>query len=289
LADTDSGGIAAYYDNLSRFLDVARRLGRGGGSQHSSTHRFIAGVDGETDAAQALPERLDHLILDAALAAGLPNTPRVLDAGCGLGGTIFRWHARVGGKYDGLTLSPEQVRRATAEAARRDASNDCRFYLHSYQDPIGDSYDAAIAIESLAHSPDPSAAIANLARALAPQGLLLIVDDMPEGDHAPAMLRAFKARWRCPVLADALSFRAAMTAAGLNVISDTDLTPRLRPRALPWLRVLIAAFACAQALSPSRRLRDALDAVIGGFLLEALYRKRAMRYRMVIATKPAGL
>ncbi len=286
MGDGTAGGIAAYYDHLQRFLDLARRFGRGGGAQHSSTHRFLAAASGETGDPTPGPERLDRLVIDAARAAGLGPDPRVLDAGCGLGGTIFRWRERLGGTYDGLTLSPEQQRRAQAEAARRGVSDSCRFHVRSYQYPMPPAYNAAIAIESLAHSPDPAATIDNLVHALLPGGLLLIVDDMPEGDGG-RMLAGFKTGWRCPVLLDGNGIRARLQAAGMIVVRDDDLTPRLRPRGLMWLKVLIAVFGAARAVAPTSAMRDVLDAFRGGFYLEALYRVKAMRYRLIVAAKPA--
>ena len=296
----DSAGVAAYYDSLSRFLDFARLLGRGGGAAEGSIHRFLAAEQGEAHADSAGGERLDLLVFDAAGAAGVPPAPRVLDAGCGLGGTIFRWQTWRGGSYHGLTLSPEQHRRATAEAARRGVTDACRFHLRSYLDPIpprapnltqpgalAAPFDAAIAIESLAHSPDPAATIANLAAALSSGGVLLIVDDMPHEGCDPALLAAFKACWRCPVLADAAGYRRAIAAAGLTLVYEADWTRRLRPRPLPWLWVLIAVFGLAAHVAPTRLLRDALGAMRGGFFLEALYRTGGMRYGLIVARKPA--
>lgn len=290
MRDDNAGGIASYYDNLSRFLDFARRVGRGGGAQHGSTHRFLATLPHESEADALGPERLDTIVLDAACAAGLAAAPRVLDAGCGLGGTIFYWQAHCGGTYDGLTLSPEQCRRAGAEAARRDLSAVCRFHRRSYQDPLSDGplagpFDAAIAIESLAHSPDPAATVANLAQALAPGGLLLIVDDMPTSEAPLRMLEAFKTHWRCPVLADRAAYLAALKNAGLTLRHEDDLTARLRPRLYVWLKVLILGFGLALYLAPTRGARDVLGALLGGFYLEALYRVGGMRYRLLVAAK----
>lgn len=281
-----SDKIAGYYDSLSRFLDFARRIGRGGGSETSATHRFLAAADGDTDAATPGPERLDRIVREAAVAAGLSANPRVLDAGCGLGGTIFRWQEHVGGTYDGLTLSPEQQRRASEEAVRRGVSDACHFHLRSYHDPLtAPARDAVIAIESLAHSPDPVDAVSNFARGLAPGGLVLVVDDMPEPMASARLLAGFKDGWQCPVLADAAGFHAAMTGAGLSVIHDEDLTPRLRPRPLAWLQVLIGVFGLARMIAPSRGAKDVIGAFLGGFYLEALYRTGGMRYRLMVAKK----
>ena len=287
----DSAGIGAYYDSLARFLDVARRVGRGGGAAEGATHRFLAaapddGAGANGDAASG-PERLNHIVLAAARAQGLAREPRVLDAGCGLGGTVFFWRERVGGRFDGLTLSAEQQRRAEAEALRRGQSAFCRFLLRSYHDAITERYDAAIAIESLAHSPDPAGAVANIAGALAPGGLLVIVDDMQGRQADETLLARFKAGWRCPVLLDAAGYRGAIAGAGLVIVQEEDLSARLRPRPLAWLRILIGAFGLARALAPTRGARDVLGALLGGFYLEALYRTGGMGYRMMIARKPA--
>jgi SAM-dependent methyltransferase len=284
-------GIAAYYDNLSRFLDFAGFFGRGGGASQSTTHRFLAASDG----GEAAPEQLDCVVLQAALDAGLPAAPRVLDAGCGLGGTIFRWQERLGGRYDGFTLSPEQRRRAEVTAVQRGIADTCRFHLRSYQDPIvagalASPYHAIVAIESLAHSQDPTATIANLGAALAPGGLLLIVDDMPDDMSnfgTRRILAAFKECWRCPVLAGASAYRDKFTAAGLALVYEEDLTGRLRPRPALWLKVLIGGFGLAHALAPTQGLRNVLDAIRGGFMLEALYRAGEMHYRLLVAVRPA--
>ncbi|MGE4063749.1 MAG: cyclopropane-fatty-acyl-phospholipid synthase family protein [Rhodospirillaceae bacterium] len=284
MTDRDWGGIAAYYDNLSRFLEVAQRVGRGGGSAQNATHRFLTAATGE-EVDTPGPERLDHIVLAAAEKCGVKRDPRVLDAGCGLGGTIFHWQGRMGGHYDGLTLSPEQARRASAAAQRRGIAGACRFHVRSYHDPIAGGYDAVIAIESLAHSADPAAAIANLGAALAPGGLFVIVDDMPEPKVRADLLHGFKKGWRCPVLLDRSGFAKAAASAGLEVVEEEDLTPRLRPRPLAWLRVLIGAFAVAQRLAPTQAARAVIGAFLGGFYLEALYRTGGMRYRLLVAKK----
>jgi len=278
-----SDGIAAYYDSLARFLDFARRFGRGGGAAQGSTHRFLAAAADAPD--HAGPQELDRLVLHAARSARLAAEPHMLDAGCGLGGTIFHWQANTGGTYDGLTLSPEQCRRAADEAARRGVSAACRFHVRSYHAPIAATYDAVVAIESLAHSPDPPGAVANLAAALRSGGLLLIVDDMPEEGARANLLRGFKAGWQCPVLADAQAYRKTFAAHGLTLVHEEDLTPRLRSRSLLWLKVLIAAFGFAQRIAPTSAARDVLGAILGGFYLEALYRTGGMRYRLMVARR----
>ena len=133
--------------------------------------------------------------------------PHVIDAGCGSGGTIFFLKSRLGGEYDGLTLSPVQRGRATREARRRNQAASCRFHLRSYDSDLSDiargGVDLIVAIESLAHSHDASRTIGNLARALAVGGRLVVVDDVPGEALADddADFAAFREGWHCGALA----------------------------------------------------------------------------------------
>src|SRR5918995_5146884 len=92
--------VGELYDWLSRYtrLRNALRLRERDGSL--TMHKALRLP---ADESRAYPARFAALYIDdaALAAAALPPHPRVLDAGCGFGGTIFRWHQRVGGQYDG--------------------------------------------------------------------------------------------------------------------------------------------------------------------------------------------
>ena len=83
-------------------------------------HKTLAAPDDDSKAAglSYVNERLLHLVAPRA-------DDRILDAGCGFGGTIFHWQARAGGTYDGLTLSRVQLDAARREAQRRALGDVC--------------------------------------------------------------------------------------------------------------------------------------------------------------------
>jgi SAM-dependent methyltransferase len=212
----------------------------------------------------------------------------VVDAGCGLGGTIFFLHRSLGGEYDGLTLSAVQRDRAAAEARRRGVAAACRFHVRNYDEGLDgiapSGADAVLAVESLAHSPDPGRSVAALARGLRPGGRLAVVDDMPV-PHLPdddPDLAAFRAGWQCPVVARRAELVGAFRAGGLTVEHDEDLTPRV---------VLRGAAALERLVRANRGIRRwagggaslVLDALHGGLMLERLYRRGVMEYRLIVA------
>ncbi len=189
----EQGGatIAAYYDWLSRYVRVLRLVGGARGDERFAMRKALSVPDAPQGQAADV-HYADEAILAAVM---LPPHPRVLDAGCGMGATIFRWHEHLGGTYRGLTLSEVQRRAASREAERRGIAAACRFELCSYDAPPSGPYDAVVAIESLIHSRDIVATIGALAPILAPGGIVAIVDDMPEPDaatKAPRELERFR-------------------------------------------------------------------------------------------------
>ncbi|GAB2864553.1 methyltransferase domain-containing protein [Actinocorallia aurea] len=63
---------------------------------------------------------LDHL-------APIPAGGRLLDAGCGRGGTSFMAHLRFGAQVEGISISEEQVRFANEQAERREVADSVHF------------------------------------------------------------------------------------------------------------------------------------------------------------------
>jgi SAM-dependent methyltransferase len=278
--------VAEYYSWLSWFQDVAHRVGHDTGWRTHSVHRRLASASGEVSA-EVLHERLSDVLGDAGLVE-----PRVLDAGCGPGGSIFHLHAKFGGSYCGITLSGAQRDRASREAARRGLSGSCRFYVRDYDaaldDLLPDGADLIVAIESLAHSADPARSATHLARVLRPGGRLVIVDDMPAAGLAldDPEFADFRRGWLCPVVADAPTLAAALEAAGLTMRLDEDLTVAMPRRDAGALRRRQYAIRMALALLGATPARVLLGSLRGGLALEGLYRRQMMEYRMLVAARP---
>jgi len=274
--------IARYYAWLDRFAPL-REYRAQTGSETQSIHRALRDPDGGPASATVI----HRLMLDGV---SLPADPRVLDAGCGYGATAFDLQPEIGGQWLGITLSPVQVRRAGAEAARRKLTERLRFECRSYDDPLPGPFDLVIAIESLIHGTDPVRSIANLAGHLDTGGHLVIVDDMPEPGLSPrdaADLALFKRMWRCPVAPPAATWRDAIDAAGLERIHERDLTDLILlgdPDELLALRARLQRRAFWLGLI-GRNLREQAD--IGGRTLELLQLRGAVRYRLIVARKGA--
>ncbi len=284
--------LARYYSWLSWFQDLARLVAHDTGQGTLTVHRRLRAASGDVSG----DVLHDHLLraLHATSTTSVPPALDVLDAGCGLGGTIFAVHARLGGHFCGITVSPTQAARATAEASKRSVSDACRFVVRDYDTDLRDlvptGVDLIIAIESLAHAPDPAATIARLSSLLRPGGRLLIVDDVPR-DGLPdddADYLGFRRGWLCPAVASDTTLAAALARAGLRVRHDENLTPLMPQRGRVQLNLLAWLSRGAHAVLQRTPVGVLLGALDGGLRLERLYRRELVRYRLVIAQAPIG-
>jgi SAM-dependent methyltransferase len=192
-----------------------------------------------------------------------------------------RYHARV----TGLTLSESQAATARAAINAAGRSDSLEVMVRSYDTPPAGPFDLVLALESLAHSPDPGVSVGALLNVLGPGGRFVVVDDMPEPTAADtADLRAFKRGWRSPVLWTRVDYLRAFNEHGLLLEHDLDLSGEMRPRTLSRIRLLERLNRLAAAL-PSTALREVMDSHMGGLALERMARHRTMRYRMLIARR----
>ncbi|HUR33350.1 MAG TPA: methyltransferase domain-containing protein [Vicinamibacterales bacterium] len=275
-----STGVATYYDRLGRWNAVARVIGYGGGRSALTVHRALA--DPRANGRPTFTRLHDVLI---AQLAGL-RAPRVLDAGCGLGGTMLALAQALGAQCTGVTLSASQAATANEAAARAGLASSVHALVQSYDAPPDGPFDLIVAIESLAHSADPARSLQALAGVLAPSGRLVVVDDMPEAvARGSADLALFQTGWQCPVLWSARDIQDAMRGCGLTCEIDVDLTSEVRPRS----RGVIAALSVLNRLArsiPSPAWRQVLNAHQGGLALERLLRNGWVRYRLLVARRP---
>jgi SAM-dependent methyltransferase len=179
-----------------------------------------------------------NCLLLQALEALTPcfSTPlRVLDLGCGVGGSLFYLAQRLPIDAVGVTLSPMQVALAKAKAQALQVEQQCRFieadFLHL---PDLDPHPAVFAIESFVHCPDAAQFFTVAAGVMPSGGRLILCDDVltaPADSHldpkARRYLADFQRGWHLRSLMTTTHMQALAAPAGLRLIDNRDLTPYL--------------------------------------------------------------
>jgi cyclopropane fatty-acyl-phospholipid synthase-like methyltransferase len=219
--------VVAYYDQT--WLDFRLLwIGRDNLALHYGYHD--AATRGHADALARLNQVLAERI---ALAQG----ERVLDAGCGVGGSSIWLAAQRGATTVGITLSERQVLRARRLAAKRGLGDRVRFEQADYAStpfPAG-SFDVVWAIESVCYAPDKPAFFREAARLLRPGGRLVMADFMrarrPLDREGEPLLRDWLDGWAMPDLGTGAEYLRAIAAAGLADAQLDDVTARILPSA----------------------------------------------------------
>lgn len=188
----------------------------------------------------------------ATVAGLLPATagkpaPRVLDAGCGVGGTSI-WLAReTGCSCVGITLIESHVRLARRfalqDAAKRASNGMARFAANDYTTPAfkPGSFDVIVALESFCHAPDKEAWIRGMVPLLKPGGRLVIGDGFSGRPAAnPAEERSFGfflKGWAVPHFCSFEEVQTWAGNAGLETAHAEDITPDVLPHAWKIFRL----------------------------------------------------
>ncbi len=272
------------YEALARWQLRRQRLAApGSGRELRKRLRPAAtGDDGPADGADGLDRWL-------FARAGSRARGRVLDLGCGFGESLLRWLEAGAASGVGIAGSTTQIAAATTEAQRRGLAARVAFRVGDFLDPLPGPFDVVVAIEALTHANDLDAVLHNVHGALAPDGVLLWLDDALADDAAdPATaddVGELAARWSSPPLRTLGTVRAGLDRVGFVLVAEQDLTPRVPFGSQTTLRRRRSWLRLVRTVAPLPWLRLVGNAFLGGLALERLYARGRARYRLWVAER----
>lgn len=274
--------ITRYYDsNTRRFL----RYGHGGSQRAIHRAVWAEGVGSRDEAMHYVDSR----VAETALRTG---AARILDIGCGVGGSLLYLASLTGADATGVTLSPVQAEIGRRVLSESDCAERCRIIRADFLHPqtgieLGGLFDLAMAVESLIHMQDPAAFFRSASDLLRPGGKLIVCDDFlsPGVPHSVAekhLLDRFADGWHTAGIRSCSDAVALAEASGLELESEEDLSDCLelgRPRD-KLIRIAVALTSPIPLRSPFwSNLR-------GGDALQSLLRSGAVSYRLLVFTLP---
>jgi cyclopropane fatty-acyl-phospholipid synthase-like methyltransferase len=193
-----------------------------------TSHAFHLGLDNGTCATR--DEALEASNLYLAVRSGVRRGTRVLDAGCGVGGSSMWLAKNRGASVVGITLAPEQVaiaRQLSAEAGVDDLVEfaEMDFAATSFRP---ESFDVVWNLESMCHAFDKRAYLGHVRRLLRPGGKFVCLDmfTVPGGDAST--IHAMCENWSLPSMPSVDEVKKALLDAGFVSVESEDLTSQVR-------------------------------------------------------------
>jgi tocopherol O-methyltransferase len=218
-----STDIATYYDvsedHYMYFWDLNQSHSLHYGYWDASTKTFR----------EALANINRILAEKAAITAGT----KVLDAGCGVGGSSIWLAKNKQANVTGITVSKKQAARANTSAAAVNPGGTAVFDVQDYTNTPyhSESFDVVWAIESVCHAANKEDFIKEAYRLLKPGGQLIMADFFIVKDGNADDQRSIDAwghGWAVPFFEKKDAFQHMLLKAGFNTADMIDSTEHIR-------------------------------------------------------------
>lgn len=173
-----------------------------------------------------------------AAIAHIKQGEKVLDAGCGVGGSSIFLAQTYACQVMGITLSTKQVQTARTNAVRAGVDRLVAFEVNDYTctNLPAESFDVVWALESVCHASDKRLFIKEAQRLLKPRGRLLVADGFIKTTPECKQMKEWLHGWRVQTLDQASTFETNLREEGFENISFRDITKHVMPssRRLYW-------------------------------------------------------
>ena len=138
--------------------------------QHIHHGYWLTGKESKEEASQNLIELLIN-------KSGLKNKSKVLDIGCGIGGTSIYLAKEYGCDVTGITISPVQVEMATKTTSKLSIKNPPNFKVMDANNiTLNDKYDIIWSVEMISHLNNRGNLFKRVSELLKPGGRMCITD-----------------------------------------------------------------------------------------------------------------
>jgi tocopherol O-methyltransferase len=218
---------------------------------------------------------------------------RVLDAGCGVGGSSLWLAKERGAEVVGITLAARQVTKARRYAIRRGLANRTHFEVADFTaTPFPEaSFDVVWAVESMCHAPCKAAFYQEAARLLRPGGRIVVADFVrarrPLDTTGERLLHEWLTGWAVPDIDTPGEHVENLAAAGFVETRLDDVTRHTRPSLRRLYRMAYWTYPLA-VLGHSKGIRSTVQHgnVIASIRQYEALRHGAWFYSILSASRP---
>ncbi|CAH8307423.1 unnamed protein product [Eruca vesicaria subsp. sativa] len=219
---------------------------------------------------------------------------RVVDVGCGIGGSSRYIASKFGAECIGITLSPVQAKRANDLAASQSLSDKVSFQVaDALEQPFEDGkFDLVWSMESGEHMPDKAKFVKELVRVAAPGGRIIIVTwchrNLSQGEEAlqpweQNLLDRICKTFYLPAWCSTSDYVELLQSLSLQDIKCADWSENVAPF---WPAVIRTALTWKGLVS---LLRSGMKSIKGALTMPLMiegYKKGVIKFGIITCQKP---
>lgn len=210
--------IADYYNTTQTHYETWWNL--------KETHALHYGI--WNDQTKNFKEALTNTNKVIADLAKIAQNDRVLDAGCGVGGTAFFLNKNYNAVVTGISLSEKQLSTANASAQKLKINQEVSFQAMDYHNTSfeDESFDIVWACESMCHSHDKELFLKECFRLLKKGGRLVIADyfKTPNQKDPKNYIQQWIKTWSVPDIMEEKNIQELSKKTGFKNIQFNDFT-----------------------------------------------------------------
>lgn len=224
MSDNYHKEIDAYYDESLRDYEIVWQL------KHSMALHYGFWDDSVNSHRQALW----NMNYQIAKHAQIKKSDKVLDAGCGVGGTSFFLANNIGCSVEGISLSKAHIHRALTYKKDNDPNDLVRFSCQNFCNTTfpDNSFDVIFGIESVVHAENKKAFLQEAYRLLKPGGRLLLSDyflRLPKNEKEREILKRWANSWAIDDFIYEDAFLAEVKNVGFHPFFLKDISKNVYP------------------------------------------------------------